>query len=286
MKGFCLMLGALMLLAAGCATSKTSTSKAAARIAPENVAVPAELTQPEFVSSVLAYLYMWHELALPPKGHAVEARVRVVNIKTDEGDTSRFAELWAPEAGVVVHLKKADHAVPERHLEIRDDRYRISAVEPKASVPLPATGWTKVQVSAEQIYRQMKAPGQSVFPRAALGARVREALQKWLQKQNRNGADTVPQTFYIAPFSEVASRIWVFWENERAVVQISADGGFDNPGLWEQQAAQFRLIKLHPDAGGASEHARGPELAASASWSGRVLYNCVILGTKIAVTVD
>lgn len=60
------------------------------------------------------------------KCDAVELWVRQVKpISLDEGDHSRFAEIWLPASRILLSLKKADYSIPELALQVRSKTYHV-----------------------------------------------------------------------------------------------------------------------------------------------------------------
>ena len=88
---------------------------------------------PEYLSLVAQYLYRWHldETALLAIDEVpdLEFRYGWLHPELDEGDRSQFIELFIPPLNYLVVLKKADYAVPEMDLEIRNEGFRIYRVE-------------------------------------------------------------------------------------------------------------------------------------------------------------
>ncbi|MFO1477170.1 MAG: hypothetical protein U1F98_11020 [Verrucomicrobiota bacterium] len=117
----------MILVLAGCAAPRVFVPP------PARVTAPPELLRSDYLCEVLRYLNQWeldevNRLPAPGSGE-VEIWVRPVPVKTDEGDRSSFAEMWFPGPRLLLHLKRSDADLPERHSRRRDACYKIRAVE-------------------------------------------------------------------------------------------------------------------------------------------------------------
>src|SRR5262245_48203623 len=180
MRDAILIVAVLTLSVCGCSTNRSVTQP------PRQVdsTVSSEVAQQEFLASLVCYLYNWEGIVINNnvRARSIEVWLRSADIKTDEGDNSRFAEVWLPKARVLVYLKKAKHSVPERHLTIHDDRYRVFQVEHRATPPNSTQRWSIVKLPLQLVYSKLRSMSPEVFPSAAVESRVRQTLANWLQR--------------------------------------------------------------------------------------------------------
>jgi hypothetical protein len=284
MKLRCLPLAALLVFCAGCASdppANSSTLRATSATAPE-------LTQPEFLYAVLRYLDRWHLDAatftrLNNDGQ-VEIWVRSIEVPTDEGDRSRFAELWLPGARTLVELKQADHDVPERKLAIKDDSFKVRAVHRLNAGPVSPNGWKVRRLRSEEVFAHLfQTQHERLFPDATLENRLRQALAAYLRQHHEKELLTGQQTFYAAPVSPVCGELWIYWEDQRMALRFAAEGDLANPRIWEEVALHVRAISLDERVTLSPEAATSPGGFISRDWAGRLLYNCIILGRKFTL---
>jgi|WetSurMetagenome_2_1015567.scaffolds.fasta_scaffold361797_1 hypothetical protein len=275
----------LLMASAGCVSSHPPHRTPLTQ-APE--AAP-ELTRQDFLFAVLRYLYRWQldaaTFVRPDHRGVIEVWVRSLKVESDAGDRSRFAELWLPTAGLLVHLKQADHDVPERGLVLKDDGFKIRAVEQPAERPALTPGWTRVRLLAREVYAHLFLTRQErLFPDAAVESRMKSALATYLRKHHEPQWLEGPQTFYASPISPVSAERWVFWENQRMALRIQAEGGLDQPRVWEQLSLHLRMISLEDDITVSPEEAPDGRRLVSRDWAARFLYNCVVLGRKFSLS--
>ncbi|MEI6805111.1 MAG: hypothetical protein WCK49_01225 [Myxococcaceae bacterium] len=208
-----------------------------------SASVPTELTQTDFISSVMRYVYLWSDS--PESSDKIW--VRLVKIKTDKGDHSQFAEMWLPAQKLLIDLKKADYQVPERNLTMKDNGFKIRLVKHLPKAPAPISGWKVLALPSKKNLTQ-----KHVFPDETAKIQLKKALGSY--------PDT-GEACYIAPVSQVSNELWVFCESPKLALRFSTDVKLTDP-------LSVHAIDLNKEG-------IPPE------WAGRLLYNTVILGEKL-----
>lgn len=284
MRTLLLPLAALLVAGAGCASNKPVTSAPVAAVRE----VPPELTNPDFIYAVLRHLYRWHfngaTFVQPDRAGQIEVWVRSVNVKADEGDRSRFAEMWLPGAGLLVDLKQADDEVSERKLVVKDSGFKVRAVEHPGSVPQTAASWRVLRFPAKDVEAHLFQTRQErLFPDAAMESRLEKALADYLSLEHEHEMTNATQTFYVAPISPVSNELWVFWENRHLALHFTADGDLADARLWEQIQLNLRVVSLEQNVAVSRDEMPDGGRFVSRDWAGRLVYNCVVLGRKFTL---
>jgi hypothetical protein len=273
-----------VMLAAGCAVKHPP-----AGTADRDAAAPvAELINREFAFAVLSYLCRWHSdaatLVEGKEQREVEVWVRLVYTEVDDGDRSRFAELWLPSAGLLVDLKQAAYEAPERKLVLRDEGFKIRAVHWMHPRSVEERGWTVLRFPSVEVVEGLEqARNQRLFPDTDLERRLRDALSDYLRRYHEQEWRAGGQTFYTAPMSTVSNELWIYWENKRTAVRLAADGDLRDSRTWTQEVPHLRLVRLDRETSGLPGELGGGPKQISPEWAGRLLYNCVVLGRKFSL---
>jgi len=256
-------------------------------------AVPAELVQMSTLSEVTRHLYRWYldendveRVANQPE---LVFWVRRVNVKLDPGDRSVFAEISLPQLNTTIGLKKADYTVEETKTEVKSRNFRIKNV---ARAPLPASPPRDCQVvrvpmqeMKDYLFRTRNQPD---YPDAALFERMRQELRKELEREKENlgltNAPTGEQIVYLAPLSPVGNDAWVFWENQKLLIRFASDIDLSNPAVWEHETMRIQVYDTYRQMVISLEEAAASNRFMTRNQIGRALYNCVVLGQRVAVT--
>lgn len=250
-------------------------------------AAPAEALDQNYLFEVTRHLYRWYlnesdiESAATNKTFAFW--VRSVPMKLDEGDNSQFAEIVLPRIGVTLRIKKADYQIPELKEAVRTKNFNIitvERVEPPDAAPADAS---VVDVDFAGMREHLfKTRSQSVFPDDALTERLRVALRKEL-KLDPTKHEPGEQIFHLAPLSPVANEVWVFWENKKLLVHFSSDLDLTNADVWEHDNVRVRVSDVLNQTVLTMDEAAGNNSFMTRAQIGRALYNCIVLGKRLAV---
>lgn len=249
---------------------------------------PAELTEPTYLYETMRYLYRWYldegDAERNAGARAFTFWVRRLEVPLDAGDHSQFAEIGLPELGVTVKVKKTDYAIPELGAEVKSKGFRIvNVARGDAGTRAPrGAAWVKVPAAELREYL-FRTRAQAEFPDAAMRERLRVALREHLglDPQKRELGE---QIVHLAPLSPVANELWVFWENRKMLIRFASDLDLENPALWQHQTLAVRTYDIETQTVVSLNEAPGSNAFLTRDQVGRALYNCVILGQRLAGT--
>lgn len=276
-----------VLLAAAVRAQETA-APATAPVAPEPAvaAVPAELTEPPYLYEVIRHLYRWYldesDIEQRADGSAFDMWVRRLDVKLDEGDHSEFAEIDLPLLGIAVRVKKADYTSEDLGVDVKSKGFRIVNVARTDLPAEPPAGSAVVTVPVAEMKDYLfRTRSQAEFPDAAMLARLRMALLQHLglDPEKREAGE---QIVHIAPLSPVANELWVFWENKKMLIRFASDIDLENPAMWEHQTLAIRTYDILTQTVVSLNEAPGSNEFLTRDQVGRALFNCVILGQRLA----
>ncbi len=260
-----------------------------AQAAPTAAAVappPAALTEPTYLYEVMRHLYRWYmdesDVELNPGEKELVFRVRRLDMALDAGDRSEFAEIDLPRLGIAVKVKQADYASEDLGAEIKSRGFRIVNVARVAAPAEPPAGSDVVTVSMEELREYLfRTRGQADYPDATMLERLRVALREHLglDPDNREAGE---QVVHIAPLSPVANELWVFWENRKTLIRFASDIDLENPEMWKHQTLAIRTYDIEKQTVVSLNEAPGSNAFLTRDQVGRALFNCVILGKRLA----
>jgi hypothetical protein len=265
----------------------------AARAEPEGP--DPEVTSPELLGEVTRYLYRWHldEHDVRPEVNRGEFVFWVTELRPalDAGDESRFAWITLPRVGVRALAKKADYAIPELGLVVRNETYLITRVEelPPTDGPAPE-GASVVELDYEEmrdhLFRTralLRPPTDELLERMRVAARDR--TRRFLEHRG-DPPPTTPQTIHLAPISPVASEAWLYWEDERVLYRFSADLDLNDPAMWDHVELGVELFDLDEQVVVSLDEVAGSNAYVTRDMVGRALYNCVVLGRRVELVPE
>ena len=280
---------AWVLIAAAAGAQEAVPTAAAAPEPAEAAAVapPADLLEPTFLYEVTRHLYRWYMDESDVEKQAGEPDfpfwVRRVDAPLDPGDRSATATILLPRMGIEVKVKKADYAIEELGLAVQSKGFRIVNVARVPVPPEPPPG-TAVQAVA---YAEMKdylfrTRAQAEFPDEAMLERLRVALrtQLGLDPGQREAGEHV---VHVAPLSPVANELWVFIESKKMLVRFASDIDLENPAMWAHQALGVRTYDILNQTVVSLHEAPGSNAFLTRDQVGRALFNCLVLGRRLAV---
>ena len=258
--------------------------------AAETNAPPAELLQPDVLCEVAQHLYRWYMDEIDVEKNAGTEQmtflIRRLNPSLDANDHSELAEITLPDFGIQVILKKADYEIPELDATVKTERFKIIRVSRGETAPCEDCATVRIPY-AEMSARLFSLRNQTTFPDKELSQRLKTALQHQLQKDNeanRDRGSTGEQVVHLAPLSPVANEIWVFWETGRLLIRFSSDIDLTNPAVWIHEDLSVKLYDVDEQVVVSLREAAGSNAYLTRDKVGRALYNCLILGKRIAVT--
>ncbi|MEY4488327.1 MAG: hypothetical protein RIQ79_835, partial [Verrucomicrobiota bacterium] len=244
------------------------------------------LKEPEWMLQTLLYTYYWYLddafFAATADHKFVEVWVRSTEpAARDAGDKSGFAEIWVPDAKVLLALKKADYFVPELNLPVQSKGYRVRSGGYEFSPPAPAAEWEILQLPRDGVIRSLKEARRQVH--VPVPATQRIVMDMLREEMRKAGVDGTPQRFFIAGRPGVAADVWVFWENRRVLLQICGDMDITQPELAAHLPLLVRQYNLASNVAASLIEAEGSNSLISRDRASRVLFLCIARGEEIVL---
>jgi hypothetical protein len=247
----------------------------------------AELLEKPYLFEVVRHLYRWHldeiDVERLAGTQSMEVWVREVGAELDEGDRSRLAEIGLPQLGVVARVKKADYAIEELGVEIRDDRFRIANVARVQPPTEPPEDAAALDLDYGEIRAHLFATRtNAAYPGAETLRRLRGALLEHFRLDTADYEGTEREV-HVAPLSPVANELWVFVEQHRMLIHFSADVDLENPALWSHRHLEVRTFDLVEQTVVSMHETPGSNEFLTRDQAGRALYNCMVLGKRMTL---
>ena len=280
---------ALLWIAATAGAQEAVPAAAAAPAPAEAAAVapPAEVLEPTFLYEITRHLYRWYMDESDVEKQAGEKDfpfwVRRADAPLDPGDRSATATILLPRMGIEVKVKKADYAIEELGLAVKSKGFRIVNVArvPVPAAPPPGAAVVPVAYAAMKDYL-FRTRTQAEFPDEAMFERLRVALREHLGL-DPGKREAGEQVVHVAPLSPVANELWVFNENHKLLIRFSSDVDLENPETWAHQVLGVRTYDVLTQTVVSLDEAAGSNAFLTRDQIGRALFNCVVLGRRIAV---
>lgn len=266
-------LALLALVLAGCRAPDTRGQRSAEPLAPDT-----------FYFHLMEYVYHWHfdeaMAMVEPDAGPVTLWVRRLHPDLDEGDESKFAEVWAPRIGLLVELKKAQYRIPEMDLDVSDQGFKVQTITWQREAPARKRAWQVLHFDRKSLQDHLfQSRQRALFPNDALRSRLREAVLEHMS-DSLPEEDDQTQVFYTAPISPVCNDLWVFWENRDVLLQFSADMDLSHEDFWDHITLNLDVFELREDVVVTLDEVPGSNAYITKDWVGRVLYNCIVQGEK------
>ena len=250
------------------------------------LAPPADVLEPTYLYEVMRHLYRWYmderDVEQAPAAEGSAFWVRRAEVRLDEGDASVVVEILLPQLGIAVKVKKADYTIEELGLEVKSRGYRIVNVARVTVPPEPPAGTVVVPIDVAAMKEYLfRTRAQAEFPGPEMIARLRVALRQHLglDPEHREAGE---QVVHVAPLSPVANELWVFWETKKMLIQFSSDVDLENPEMWEHQTLGIRTYDVLTQTVVSLDEAAGSNEFMTRDQIGRALFNCIVLGQRLA----
>lgn len=253
-------------------------------------ALPAELLETNTLCGIALHLYRWYldetDIEKNADLEQMTFLVRSLHPDLDPEDRSQFAEILLPDFDVQIHLKKADYDIPELGVSIQTDRFKIIRVSRGKN---PCTNdCSVVQIPYSEMHTLLfRLRNETTFPGPELGKRLVTALEHRLHQDNlvnRDRDSDGEQVIHLAPLSPVANELWVFWETGRLLIRFASDIDLTNPAVWDHENLMVDVYDIDEQVVVSHHEAAGSNAYLTRDQVGRALYNCIVLGKRIAVT--
>ena len=265
------------------------------------VTVSSTLSEREYLFEVVRHLYRWYldetdvEKIVGKREVAFWVEERMP--KLDPGDKSRFGEIIIPDLDVRVTVKKADYAIEELGLVVKDDTFKIINVA-RGGLPSESSGYKVVSTSYQAMRdytHRTRALAQ--FPQDALLLQMRlcarERILQYLHNREQDGLKNSigtldelkqrEQIIHLSPLSNVANEAWLFWETGRMLIHFSSDIDLENPALWDHDELAVKLYNIDEQTVVSLDEVAGSNAYLTRDHVGRVLFNCIVLGRRLTL---
>jgi hypothetical protein len=251
---------------------------------------PAEITQRQYLFEIARQLGRWQlndaEIRKLYQNQSVVFWVEPLHPPLDAGDDSLYAEIYLPQLGIGVKLKKADYRIEEFNAAVKSRSFRIIEVS-RGNVPArrPENA-VEVKVPLPDLRGYLfTTRNLRDYPDAALIEHLRAAARAEIGKELNlsTNAPTTDQTIFLAPLSPVANDLWVFWEDRCLLFHFASDIDLSDNAVWEHEPLMVRVFDINQQMVISHEQAPGSNRFLTRSQIGRVLYNCIVLGQKITL---
>lgn len=199
----------------------------------------------------------------------------------DQGDRSRFAEVWLPQARILLSLKKADYDIAELNLPVRSGGYRVVRGSYEAAALGEPEEWRRLAFPREELLAELTASrGHLHVPPPATKALALAALRREFA---RAGGVTGPQTAYIAARTEVSSQVWIYWLEQRTLLLLAGDMDAVDPALVARLPLLVRRFPLGTNVVSSTLEAGGRNAHISRDLASRALFVCLARGESVQV---
>jgi hypothetical protein len=245
------------------------------------------VAQRETLFELLRYVYLWHfddSFSINnSQSDTIEMWVRAVYFELDEGDKSQFAEVWFPQIKMLIHLKKANYSIPELGVNVRNDSFKIQNVNHRNAADAPRADYHVVSFSHKEVADHLfSTRNLKRFPDEVLRRNLRTAMiDREFHELNEITGD---QVVYVSPISPVSNDIWVYHENFKRLIRFSADMDLSNPSYWSDTPIHVEVYDLDTAVVVSPDEIPGSDAYLTKDFTGRALFNCMILGMRIEVS--
>jgi hypothetical protein len=264
--------------------------------APPAVTVPPEVMDKQFLYELSRHLYRWYldEIDLESIQESIQDskdivfKIRLLDVKLDDGDKSQYAEIIYPAFKLAVKLKKADYRIDELNVNVKSKSFKINNVARYGKDFEIPPGCVSVSLDLKEMKDYLfKTRYQGEFPSPVLYERIKKAFRKEFSNEllKRNTAEKFrgERITFISPLSPVANEIWAFLEHGKLLVRCASDIDLNNPEAWEHESLSFKVYDVYNQMVVSLDETAADNSFMTRDQIGRALYNCVVLGQRIIV---
>jgi hypothetical protein len=126
-------------------------------------------------------------------------------------------------------------------------------------------------------------PGDELLARMRLAAR--EEIGEHLAARGTPWP-TETQAVHLSPLSPIANEAWVLWEEGRLLLRFASDIDLADPAVWVHEELAVRLYDIDEQVVVSLDEVAGSNAYVTRDQVGRVLFNCLVLGTRVALDPD
>lgn len=239
-----------------------------------------------WLREVLHYSYYWYLddaffAAVHDEKEIVVSVRSVEPQQRDPGDGSRYAEIWLPQAKVMLSAKKSDYRIEELDLPVRSTGYRVVRGGYEDAPPGDPAEWREVRFPRQELLEEFTAVrGHLHAPRPA----VREVAEVVIRRELARHPDVRgPQKFYLAARTDVSAQIWIFWEDRRMLFQVTGDMDAVTGAVAHHLPVRLRRFDLGQNVVASTIEMQGRNAFISRDLASRALFVCVARGEAMVV---
>ncbi|HBC87514.1 MAG TPA: hypothetical protein DCZ94_11210 [Lentisphaeria bacterium] len=254
--------------------------------------VPQEVLEKPYLYELTRYLYRWYldetDIESIADKKDMEFKIRVMDVKLDEGDKSQYVEVFIPELKLSVKLKKSDYMIEELKAEVKSNGFKVDNVSRYAKDFEIPKECMSIEIDMKEMRAYLfKTRNDAAFPSPELYARIKKAFHEEFKDEllKKLPAENIKKEWvtFVAPLSPVANEFWAFWENGKYLVRCSSDIDLTNSDVWEHESLSFKIYDTLNQMVVSLGETAGDNSFMTRDQIGRALYNCVVLGHRIIV---
>ncbi len=254
--------------------------------------VPQEVLEKSYLYELTRHLYRWYldeiDIERISDHKNMVFKIRVMDVKLDEGDKSQYVEVLYPELKLSIKLKKSDYRIEELKIDVKSNGFKINNVARYGNDFEMPEGCMTVDLDMQEMKDYLfKTRHDAGFPSPELYARIKKAFRDEFKDEllKKIPAANVKKEWvtFVAPLSPVANEFWAFWENGKFLVRCTSDIDLTNSEVWEHESLSFKVYDVLNQVVVSLEETQGANSFMTRAQIGRALYNCVVLGDRLIV---
>ncbi len=220
----------------------------------------------------------------PDDDEIIPVHVNRLNVPQAENDRSRFYAIDFPEIQLYLVLKQSNYTIEELDLAVTNTAPKIISVKQYSDASPMPPGYQRRELSEDAADRILY---EKRFKPADWSAEQLENLSLALTSllRDKSPIPAGEQRFHVAPHSDYATSIHVFWETARKIIIFSSDADFNSDAYWQLLPLNTDIIDLDEDVVTTLLLVPGSNAYVTKAWAARIVYHCVVKGQPLRITV-
>ncbi|MGC4071146.1 MAG: hypothetical protein QM760_01235 [Nibricoccus sp.] len=233
---------------------------------------------------VLLYSYYWYldDGFFVAIQNETEIAIWVRNVEPssrDAGDRSRFAEIWLPQAHVLLHLKQADYRIDELDLPVHSPNYRIVRGSFEKAPPGSRSDWKIIILPRDQVREAIRSERHQLHQPAPA---VKKIALEAVRREMKSSKATTPHRRFSSQPAPPRTEVGCTGLSVERFSTSPATWTWSIPALLEKLpllVRQYHLgsnivlrLRSRPD---------GSNAVLSRDYASRVLFVCLARGEEI-----